>query len=177
MKAFIVYNTSYDVTILVGSYDSILEYVLDPDNEVIEHYKCTLKEGSGKIVLLARNDNEDQDSVYCFQTAKEALLYMEKNHEWTFTREKVVFLEPDTITASSEDAEPVGLSWQLEQAEEILSYRKAKKISQTQFAVELSCLGVETKFQRQYTQTYISMIERGLKFFPLEDWKIIQSYL
>ena len=45
MKAFLVYNTNYDITILIGSYDRILEYVLDPENDVMEHYKCTLMKG------------------------------------------------------------------------------------------------------------------------------------
>tara|TARA_R100001591_G_scaffold90533_1_gene96462 strand:- start:8 stop:559 length:552 start_codon:yes stop_codon:yes gene_type:complete len=182
MKAFIVYKTNYDITILIGSYDQILEYVIDPENDVIEHYKCSLMKGSGNIVLLARKNeiDETKDRVYQFQSARSALHHMQKNNDWTWTREDVVWLGPDTtqifeaVSQPSEDTAAAGLSWQLEQAAMVKKYRaEAPKESQSEFAESLTALDLS----KVYKQHDISMIERGLKFFPLHDWITIKSLM
>ena len=180
MKAFIVYNTNFDITILIGSYDRVLEYVLDPENNVMEHYKCNLIGETGNIVLLATSDDmeDTKDRVYVFESSKQALSVMQRHVDWRFSRRDVVWLEPDTITVfeaqPSEDAEPSGLSWQLEQAAMVKKYRaEAPKESQSEFAESLTALDL-SKVYKQYD---ISMIERGLKFFPLHDWITIKSLM
>ena len=181
MKAFIVYNTNFDITILIGSYDRVLEYVLEPQNNVMEHYKCNLIGETGNIVLLATSDDmeDTKDRVYVFESSKQALSVMQRHVDWRFSRQDVVWLEPDTITVfeavaqPSEDAEPSGLSWQLEQAAMVKNFRTTTRDSQTEYADSLTALDLS----KVYKQGDISMIERGLKFFPLQDWKTIKSLM
>tara|TARA_Y100000114_G_C11579898_1_gene240535 strand:- start:55 stop:606 length:552 start_codon:yes stop_codon:yes gene_type:complete len=182
MKSFIVYNTNFDITILIGSYDRVLEYVLDPENKVMEHYKCNLIGETGNIVLLATSDDmeDTKDRVYVFESSKQALQVMQRHVDWRFSRQDVVWLEPDTNTVFEAVAQPSasseasGLSWQLEQAAMVKNFRtEAPKESQTQYAKSLNALDLS----KVYNQTDISMIERGLKFFPLQDWKTIKSLM
>ena len=105
---------------------------------------------------------------------------MQKNNDWRFTSENVVWLAPDTITVfeavaqPSEDTEASGLSWQLEQAAIVKQFRtEDPKQSQTRYADFLTRLDLS----KVYKQHDISMIERGLNFFPLQDWKKIKSLM
>ena len=77
MTSYLIYDNEYNRKALIGTHKSILDYIMNPDNEVCEFYKTELI-GEGDICIYAISDNLNEDAIYLFKSEKEALVVLQK---------------------------------------------------------------------------------------------------
>jgi len=179
MKCYLTYDNDYNRLAIIGTYESILDYILNPENNVIEFYKTNLV-GKGPISIIAYNDKLECDTIYRFESARQALQTLENDGVQQITKIDVLVLDEDETEVDTskivkatilQDSE--GLSWMQNQKTDIKEWREDNGVNQTEFAVLCNQLPSVSKLR----QTDISKIERGKEFFSAKQWAEVKDMM
>jgi len=178
MKSYIITDEQEQRLAILGTYESILDYVIDPYNAVTSFKKCKLI-GTGEIYILGESQ-DDEIRLYRFKSARQALQIMELEHGFIFSRieheclvsNENVSVDIRGLTASSVETTPSkdSLFWIDAQSKAFKNYRSAQGLSQKAFA---SLLNSKCNLHKDIKQTDISKVERGLYSFDVADWRQI----
>jgi hypothetical protein len=89
MNSYLIYDNEYNRKAIIGTHKFILDYIMNPENEVCEFYKTQLI-GEGDICIYAISDNLNEDAIYLFKNEKEALEVLQKRQTQNNGFEKIV---------------------------------------------------------------------------------------
>ena len=178
MKSYIITDELEQRLAILGTYESIFDYVIDPYNAVTSFKKCKLI-GTGEIYVLA--DSQDEEiRLYRFKSKRQALQIMEIEKGFVFSlieceyldKEDGLKIDTQTITLDTVVASDTSdVSWSLDgQATLIKEYRRSQGMTQKALA---SFINKACKLSKNIKQTDVSKIERGAASFEIADWKQI----
>lgn len=182
MKSYIITDEQEETRALLGSYESIFDYVIDPYNAVVSFKKCKLI-GTGDIYVFAESQEKGL-RLYRFKSKRQALQIMEIEEGFVFSLIECEYLDNEddlkidtqTITVDSAEAsDTADVPWSLDgQATLIKDYRSSQGMTQKAFA---KFINNRCNLYKDIKQTDVSKIERGLHSFEVADWKQIYNII
>ena len=182
MKAYIITEEDGNRLALIGTYEAIFDYIVDPYYCVQSFKKCKLI-GSGDIHVLAES-TEKGYRLYRFKSKRHALQIMETVEDFIFSQIGFEYLSSkDDIsvdvqsltTAEVETTQSEDIPWTLDgQSKAIKEYRSSQGMTQKAFA---KFINNRCNLYKDIKQTDVSKIERGLHSFEAADWKQIYNII